>query len=534
MIAGGGSPGYTYLWNTGSSSQSISGLAAGTYTVTVTDILFCSRTFSVTVGNSGSPQSSLVTSTPASCFSGADGSLDISVTGGTPNYTYSWSNGATTQDINLLSAGTYTVTVTDQNFCVNTNSFVVTQPTIISLSATPSSVLCNGGSTGSIDLTVSGGTPTYTYLWSNGATNQDPTGLIAGTYTVTVTDINSCTRTQSFVVTQPTALSASTSSTQSGCLLSTGSASVSPSGGTPNYTFLWNTGATTQNINSIPAGTYTVTVTDANGCTAVRNVSVTSTNAPVISNVVNTPASCFGGSDGSIDITITAGTPNYFYSWSNGATTEDIFGLIAGTYTVTVTDINSCSVSTSYTVSQATQVSGTAVLTPPSCNGGANGSIDLTPAGGNGVYTYAWNNAAITQDISGLIAGTYTVTITDGNLCTGTVSFNLTEPNIISTSVNTTLPLCNGGTNGSIDLTVFGGTPTYSYNWSNGFVGQDPSGLVAGTYTVTVTDLNLCTRLRTVIVGQPSAISSSVLLHLPIVGCPMDPLQYPHQVVQVL
>jgi gliding motility-associated-like protein len=510
VIAGGGTPGYTFLWNTGSSSQVISGLAAGTYTVTVTDQASCTQSFSVAIGNSGAPQSSIVTNTPVSCFGGNNGSLDITVTGGTPTYTYAWSNGANTQDISGLIAGTYTVTVTDQNFCVNTNSFVVTQPTIITLSATSTSVLCNGGATGSIDLTVSGGTPTYTYLWSNGATNQDPTGLIAGTYTVTVTDLNSCTRSQSFVVSQPTILSASTSTTQSGCGVSTGSATVTPVGGTPLYTYLWNTGAITQSITSIPAGTYTVTVSDANGCTVIQNAIVTSTNAPIISNVVNTPVSCFGGNNGSLDITISGGTPTFTYAWSNGGSSEDISTLIAGVYTVTVTDINSCSVSASYTVTQATQVSGTATTTSPNCNGGADGTIDLTPSGGNAVYTYLWSNAATTQDVVGLIAGTYTVTITDGNLCTGTASFTLTQPNLISTSANVTDPLCNGGNDGSIDLTVFGGTPTYTYLWSNGSTAQDPIGLIAGTYTVTITDLNSCTRQRAVVVGQPIAISSSV------------------------
>jgi gliding motility-associated-like protein len=510
VVAGGGVPGYTYLWNTGSSSQAISGLAAGTYTVTITDNLLCTRSFSVAVGNSGSPQSSLVTSTSVSCFGGSNGSLDITVTGGTPNYTYLWNTGATSQDISSLTAGTYTVTVTDQNFCVNTNSFVVSQPSIISLSATPSNVLCNGGATGSINLTVSGGTPNYSYLWSNGATNQDPSGLIAGTYTVTVTDDNSCTRSQSFVVTQPSALTATTSTTSSGCGVSTGSATVNPAGGTPNYSYLWNTGGITQTINLISAGLYTVTVTDDNGCTVVENVTVISTNAPVISNVVNTPVTCFGGSNGSLDITVTGGTPTYTYVWSTGASSQDISGLTAGTYTVTVTDFNSCSVSASYIVTQATLVSGTAVLNSPTCNGFANGSIDLTPSGGNGVYTYLWNTSAITQDISGVAAGTYTVIITDGNLCTGTTSFVLTQPNLITSSVNVTQPLCNGGADGSIDLTVNGGTPTYTYLWSNGFSGQDLIGITAGTYTVTITDLNSCTRQRNVIVGQPAAITSSV------------------------
>ena len=510
VIAGGGTPGYTYLWNTGSSSQVISGLAAGTYTVTVTDQASCTRSFSVAIGNSGSPQSSIVTNTPVSCFGGNNGSLDITVTGGTPTYSYSWSNGANTQDISGLIAGTYTVTVTDQNFCVNTNSFVVTQPTIITLSATSSSALCNGDATGSIDLTVSGGTPIYTYLWSNGATIQDPTGLIAGTYTVTVTDLNSCTRSQSFIVSQPAILTASTSTTQSGCGVSTGSATVTPGGGTPNYTYLWNTGAITQTITAIPAGTYTVTVSDANGCTVIQNAIVTSTNAPIISNVVNSPVSCFGGNNGSLNITISGGMPTFTYFWSTGSSSEDISILIAGNYTVTVTDINSCSVSASYTVTQPAQVAGTAALTSPTCNAGTNGSIDLTPTGGNFVYSYLWSNGATSQDLSGVVAGTYTVTITDGNSCTGTASFTLTQPNIISASANVTQPLCNGGSDGSINLTVFGGTPTYTYLWSNGATAQDPTGLIAGTYTVTITDFNSCTRQRSVVVGQPTAISSSV------------------------
>ena len=512
VIAGGGLPGYSYLWNTGSSSQNISGLAQGTYTVTITDAALCTNTFTVVIGNSSGPQSSLVTSTPVSCNGGNNGALDISVSGGTPNYSYSWSNGATTQDISGLTAGTYTLTVTDLNLCVNTQSFVVSQPSALTSTAIVSPVLCNAGSSGSIDLSVSGGTPTYAYLWSNGFTGQDPSGLIAGTYTVTITDFNFCTRSQSFFVNQPTQLAASTSSTQSGCGVSTGSANVIPSGGTPIYTYLWNTGATTQSITSIPAGTYTVTVSDANFCTTTQTVSVTSANAPIISNVVNTPVACFGGNNGSLNITVSGGAPNYSYLWNTGSITEDISGLVAGTYTVTVTDINNCSVSSSYVITQSTPVSGTAILTSPLCNGNSNGNIDLTPSGGNAVYTYLWNTGAITQDINGILAGTYTVTITDGNSCTGTVSFNLTQPVLITSSASSVPAACFGGNTGSIDLSVFGGTTPYVYQWSNGFTGQDPTGLIAGTYTVTITDFNLCTLVRTVGVGQVPNITASVVV----------------------
>ena len=509
-IPTGGTPGYTYLWSTGAVLPVITGLAAGTYTVTVTDLIGCSLSQSVSVSNTGSPLASLASPATVLCNGNTNGAIDINVTSGTSPYTYLWSTGAITQDINSLGAGTYTVTITDVNFCVLNTSFTVTQPGIINIAGTVTDVACNAGATGSIDITVTGGTPGYTYLWSNGAIVEDPSGLLAGTITVTVTDANLCTKTGSYTVGQPTALNATASSTQTGCGVSTGSATVIASGGTSGYSYLWSNGGITATINNIPAGIYTVTVTDANLCTKTATTTVSSANAPIISTANVTAATCFGGTDAAIDITVSAGTPSYSYNWSNGSLTQDISGIVAGTYTVTIVDINNCSVSASYVVSQATVVTSAGTVTNVLCNGGATGSINITPSGGNGTYTYLWSTSAVTQDISGLTSGTYTVTITDGNNCTGTSTYTVTQPSNLASSAVITAVLCNGASTGSINLTPAGGTSPYTYLWSNGFTGQDPSGLAAGTYTVTITDNNGCTRVRVSNVTQPSAISGTL------------------------
>lgn len=509
-LVSGGTPAYNYLWSTGAATPVLSGLAAGTYTLTVTDAALCTITNSLTIGNSGSPQPAVNQLTSVSCNGGSNGAVDINVTSGTPGYTYLWSTGAITQDISGVPAGTYTVTVTDVNFCVGIQSFVVTQPLVVGGTAVVAGAACNGGASGSIDLTPSGGTPGYSYLWNNGAVTQDRTGLIAGSYTVTITDVNACTAVRTFTVTQPTPVAVTTSSTPTGCLLSTGSVSAVASGGAPGYSYLWSSGGTSATVNGLASGIYTVTVTDANGCTALGQASVVSSNGPVISAALVTNVTCNGGANGAVDISVSGGTPAYAYNWSNGAISQDLTALPAGNYTVTVTDANNCSVNGSYTVAAPAAVSATAVVTNISCNGGSNGSIDITPSGGNGVFTYVWSNGAISQDITSLTAGSYTVTLTDGNGCTGSALNAVTQPAAISTVFSVTNLSCNGVSAGSINLTVSGGTPAFGYLWSNGFSGEDPSGLAAGTYTVTITDANGCTAVRNSAVTQPPVISAAV------------------------
>jgi len=505
-IATGGTLLYSYLWNTGAVTPVISSLAAATYTVTVTDASGCTATDNVIVANSGSP---VLTNTKAdiTCNGGSDGSINLSVSGATLPYSYLWITGATTQDISSLSAGTYTVTVTDFNLCSSSTSVVITQPAQLTLSTTISNVLCNGQSNGSIDLTVNGGTLPYSYAWSNGQLTQDISGLSSTNYTATVTDVNLCVISDSYNVSQPTVLSSTVSSTQSGCGSSTGSATVTPQGGAGGYTYLWSNGALTSTITNVPAANYTVTVTDVNNCTTVNSVQVTTANAPVISNSVVTDVLCNAGSSGSINITVTGGTAPISYLWSNAAVTQDISGVIAGTYTVTVSDNNSCSATVSYTISQPTPIGLSATASSVSCNGGTNGSINLTVSGGTPNYQYIWSNTAVTQDIAGLSAGTFTVTVTDANLCTSSSSYSVSQPLVLALSSTITDVTCFGGSSGAIDLNVSGGFGSYTYLWNTAVVTQDISGLLANTYTVTVTDGNSCTKSLSSTVAQASPIN---------------------------
>lgn len=518
-VSGGTLP-YTYLWSTGAGTSAISSLSAGVYSLTVTDANGCTANQSVSITQPSAALSSSITATqPVSCFGGSNGSVNLSVAGGTSPYSYQWNNGATTQDLSNVIAGTYTVTVTDTRGCTTVNSVTVTQPSgALNASAVASAgVSCFGGNNGAITLTVTGGTAAYSYQWSTGAITQNISGLISGTYIVTVTDANNCVATTSVQVTQPAAaLSASISVSQNVSCFggNNGSINLAVSNGTAPYTYQWSNGATTQNLSSLATGTYTVTITDANGCTLIRNATVNQPAATLNPTVTSTGSvSCFGGNDGSVNLSVSGGTAPYTYLWNNGATTQDLTNVSSGTYNVTITDANGCIATAATTVTQPTAAltAGISSTQQVSCFSGNNGTITLTVSGGTTLYSYSWSNGATSQNISGLSAGTYTVTVTDARGCVATASQTITQPSAaLSTTANVTQQVsCFGGNNGSINLSVSGGTTPYSYNWSNGSVTEDLSGLAAGSYTVTVTDANGCTSVKSATIIQPSAALST-------------------------
>ena len=337
------------------------------------------------------------------CHGYDNGSIDITVTGGTSPYDYSWSNGATTQDISGLSAGEYTVTVTDDAGCEKTKKYTVSQPSKLDISGVVTDVTCHGYDNGSIDITVTGGTSPYDYSWSNGATTQDISGLSAGEYTVTVTDDAGCEKTKKYTVSQPSKLDISGVVTDVTCHgYDNGSIDITVTGGTSPYDYSWSNGATTQDISGLSAGEYAVTVTDDNGCTKSKKFDVGEPDPLAISGVV-ADVTCHGYDNGSIDITVTGGTSPYDYLWSNGATTQDISGLSAGEYAVTVTDDNGCTKSKKFDVGEPDPLAISGVVADVTCHGYDNGSIDITVTGGTSPYDYLWSNGATTQDISGLV-----------------------------------------------------------------------------------------------------------------------------------
>ncbi len=512
-VSGGTTP-YTYLWSNSATTQNLSGKAAGTYTVTVTDNKACTISSSKTITQPAAALTSSVSGTNIACYGASTGAVAQTVSGGTTPYTYLWSNSATTQNLSANPAGTYAVTVTDNNLCTATSSVTLTQPAAaLSASIAGTNINCYGASTGAANLTVTGGTTPYTYLWSNSATTQNLSGKAAGAYAVTVTDNNLCTATSSVTLTQPAAaLSASISGTNINCYgASTGAANLTVSGGTTPYTYLWSNSATTQNLSGKAAGTYTVTVTDNKACTISSSKTITQPAAALTSSVSGTNIACYGASTGAVAQTVSGGTTPYTYLWSNSATTQNLSANPAGTYAVTVTDNNLCTATSSVTLTQpAAALSASIAGTNINCYGASTGAANLTVTGGTTTYSYHWSNGAVTQNLSGQAAGTYTVTVTDNNACTITSSKTLTQPPAaLSASIARTNVSCYGGLTGAANLTVSGGTTPYTYHWSNSATTQNLAGIAAGTYTVTVTDQNACTTSSGTTVTQPAAAWSA-------------------------
>ena len=516
VTAAGGTLNYAYSWAPSGGTNAIgTGLTAGSYTVTVTDAHGCMATASVTITQPALLTANISAATDVSC-NGGTGNATVTAGGGTLNYAYSWAPSGGTNAIGTgLTAGSYTVTVTDAHGCTATASVTITQPTI--LTATISSVtnvLCNGGA-GSATVTAAGGTSLYNYSWMpSGGTNATGMGLTAGSYTVTVTDAHGCTATASVTITQPTVLTATISAiTDVSCHGGTGSATVNAAGGTVNYSYAWTpSGGTNAMGTGLTAGSYSVTVTDHDGCTATASVTITQPAllTATISATTNVP--CHGGT-GSSTVTAGGGTLNYTYSWTpSGGTNAMGTGLTAGSYTVTVTDHDGCTATTSIAISEPTTL--TATITASNnvfCNGGV-GNATVTAAGGTFNYSYSWAPSGGTNAMgTGLTAGSYTATVTDAHGCTATASVIITQPALLTANISSVTNVsCNGGS-GSATVTAGGGTPNYTYLWAPaGGTNAIGIGLTAGSYTVTVTDHDGCTATASVAITQPTPLTATI------------------------
>jgi len=438
VTATGGTAPYTYSWNTAAvqTNATVSNLKAGTYTVTITDANGFETTASVTISE---PTKLEVAVTPidVSCNTGIDGTATVTVNGGTAPYMYSWDNGITsnTNEATDLSAGTYEVTVTDANGCIITETFTIKEPTALSFIPSQTDVLCQGATIGKASVVVTGGIPPYSYSWDNGitSTTNEATDLSAGTYIVTVTDANGCTITETFTITEPTALSVIPSQTDVLCQGAlTGKASVAISGGTAPYMYSWDNGitSTTNEATDLSVGTYTITVTDANGCTITETFTISEPTALSI-----TPSQkdvlCHGASTGKASVVVSGGVIPYSYSWDNGitSTTNEATDLSAGTYEVTVTDVNGCTITESFTITEPTALSITPSQTDVLCHGASTGKASVVVSGGVTPYSYSWDNGitSTTNEATDLSAGSYEVTVTDANGCTITETFTITE-----------------------------------------------------------------------------------------------------------
>jgi len=477
---------YDFDWSNGSSSEDISNLAPGTYTVTATSTTTgCTATVSATVLNSNESITISGDITPMTFCLPFNGEVDITVSP-TGNYTYAWSNGDSNEDISNLQAGGYVVTVSAGGNCTASATFNVpneSQLPAMNLATFPATC---GESNGSINLTPSP-SGDYSFQWSNGATTEDISNLPAGLYSVTLTVVSTgCTASSTINIINlgpnfniiGNAWPLTSCASPNGAIYIT----VSPPN---NYDFIWSNGANTEDITDLEAGQYSVVVLLGPSCSTTASFTVPdNTEIPTV-NAATTPTAC-GQDEGEIDITVSP-TGSYDFAWSNGATTEDLTNIAAGTYTVTVTaTATGCTATASATVqSSGSNIAITGNSTPVTSCTAPNGTVDITPSP-TGAYTFAWSSGASTEDLTNIAAGSYTVTVSAGGNCTASASFTV-ENNATPPAMNLLVtPATCGQNNGEIDLTI-SSSGTYAFNWSNGASTEDLTNLAPDSYEVTVT-----------------------------------------------
>lgn len=514
----GGTGSVTWLWQTctgaaiGGTSDSLSGLFEGCYQVIATDAQGCSAsvTFSITAPP---PYQFSFVQDSVNCFGGSDGSSTVTVSGGTPPYTYLWDNGQTGPTSTGLDAGSHSVIVSDSFKCIAAMLTEVLEPNRLRIDTLFStSVQCAGQSNGMAEVFVvaGSGTPSYRYDWGNGQLSSKALNLPGGTYTVTVSDWHDCTATAVAVVNEPQPLLANAINIRPEICAGDckGEASIQVSGGTSPYDFTWDTPSippgTSMPKNLCP-GQYGVTVKDFRGCTRQEKLSILAAT-PLDFRFDRIAPSCAGRSDGSILSDITGGTAPYRYRWDTGDTTANLTDIPCGKYVLTLTDAAGC-----------TRVSTVEVLCPPPvqvltivakavrCFGGSDGTLEVQAKGGTGALNYLWSDPlAQTNPLAeGLSAGQYTVTVSDANGCSTTATMTVMQPEALIVNTSSTSVSCYGGSDGTATAAATGGTLGKNFSWEGGKTGPQISGLAAGTYTVTATDAAGCTASASVSIGQP-------------------------------
>lgn len=502
----------TYAWSpSGGSTASAVGLTAGNYSFTVTDANGCQKTSTVTITQ---PPVIVASVSPSNvtCNGLANGTATLIASGGVAPLNYTWSpTGGNGTTATALNAGTFSTTVTDANACSKTVTFSITQPAALNTSVLSTNPLC--ATLGSATVTASGGTGSLSYSWSpTGGTNNVASGLSGGNYSVTVTDANNCTKTETVTLSQSGSFSIAITSTNVLCFGgNNGSASSIITGTTSPYTYTWApSGGNSASANSLTAGNYTLSVADVNGCIGTKTMAISQPSVIMASGVSNS-ITCNGLSNGSATIIASGGVAPLTYSWSpSGGNTTVASGLNVGNYTTTVTDANACSKTVTFSITQPTAISSSALVTNQLC--GNPGSATITANGGTGTLSYSWSPiGGINNIANGLSGGNYSVSITDGNTCVKIQTLSIIPSSNFTTAITSSNVSCFGGNNGSATAVITGTSTPYTYTWSPiGGNTATANSLTAGNYTLSVKDANGCAKSSTVNIIQPTAVLSSI------------------------
>jgi hypothetical protein len=490
---------YSFLWSNGDITEDISNLSLGTYTVDITDLNSCASSTSFTLTEPSPFQTTIVSTTdyngyPISCNGYSDGGIDLSVSGSVPGYTYLWDNGDTTQTISGLSAGIYSVDITDSNTCTASTSISLIEPTLLETTFILSDIngynLCNDSQDGFIDLSVSGSVPVYSYQWSNGDTTEGLDSLGAGFYYYTVTDQNGCTTSDTIEITEPI-LNIQESVTDVSCFGGiNGAVSVIVSGSTAPYYVFWD-----NNINPslLSEGTYGYQIIDSIGCSYNDSLIVSDPDSfVVVENITN--VSCYGFNDGKILLDITGSTPPYIVDWFGFST----INMSTGTYNFTILDSNNCAYSEIAIVSEPNPIDVLNQVVDPSCGNTNDGSVSLIISGGTPLYSVDWGGS----NPNSLAVGTYDFVIIDDNNCIDSNSVTLIAESNIQVISSVTKISCNSFCDGAIDLQINGGVAPYTVDW----FGFNSAALCEGNVSYDLIDAFGCSYSESFLMLPPDSV----------------------------
>lgn len=508
--ASGGVAPYSYSWNTNppQNTDVATNISAGTYVVTITDASGCTATDNgtLTVIQTNNLSVSLQNTVNVTCNGLTDGSLSVAANSGAQPFVYEWNttppqSGATASN---LGVGNYTVVVTDAGGCTASGTYTISQPDLLSLVIDSfNNVTYNGNNDGFARATAQGGTSPYSIAWNTNPPqiNNSISNLTSGSYIAVVQDANGCVASDTVTISEATSLIVNiTTSTDATCFgVADGSATVDVYGGASPYTYLWNTTPqqNTQIALNIPAGFYTVSVTDANNCIETDTVTINQPPQIDLFLVSSTDVTCFGFTDGNATIDAAEGNLPYTFEWNttpaqSGATANN---LAAGVYSPTVTDNEGCTSTIDITIDQPGLLLLNIISSNNiSCFGTNDGAFEVSATGGTPNYSYQWNNPNINgTSASQLEPGTYEVTISDNNNCTVSDNIIITEPDSLVSIISSENITCFGYDNGEINIETSGGTGTYTYVWNTGnYNSSNVNTLSPGNYIITVTDENGC------------------------------------------
>lgn len=461
-----------------------------------------------------------------SCFGTDSGSATVFVSNGIEPYTYTWDD--PDQQIlptaAFLEAGNYTVTVVDNVYCMTVIDVEITEPDTLTSTITGEDASCFGFLDGVGTVTPSGGTTPYSYVWDNGGITQSVDNLAAGDHDVMITDANGCTEMASITIDEPeTAVSLTVDQTFNGCNGETDNeATVEPSGGTgPGYTYLWTDNQQGQTATDLAPGSIGVTVTDENGCTAEGTVNLTDLEL-LYGDIIISEPTCNGFPDGSLGINNFGGgagqdgvEADYTFTWSNndvGVVADNVLG--GATYFVTIEDANGCNTVVSRYLPDPDPLVFDVAGADAHCYNGNDGTGTVSNITGNqGDVTILWDASAGSQDsvvAINLSVGTYGVTVTDGNGCNSSGSISIAQPDELFIDYTTVDNLCFGDSNGSIETSISGGTPGYTYLWPNQESTSGLTDIPAGVYELTLTDESGCVKQIPIEITEPEQVWAEI------------------------